>query len=117
MTDPPRRCHYATDPAGRPDCELTAVLCYATIPLCGGCNLLRSTLGKGQRPRPIGVGQPVDVLAWVADAHTELRATERVLTAAVARARQRGHPWAAIGERLGISRQAAQQRFGERNRA
>lgn len=30
---------------------------------------------------------------------------------AVTRARQAGHPWAAIGDRLGITRQAAHQRF------
>lgn len=43
----------------------------------------------------------------VADAHTG-----ELLTEAVAGARHSGHSWAAIGGVLGISKQAAQQRFG-----
>ncbi len=38
--------------------------------------------------------------------------TEELLASAVATARSAGHSWEAIGNRLGISRQAAQQRFG-----
>jgi hypothetical protein len=37
---------------------------------------------------------------------------EQELTRAVAAARKQGRSWAAIGMVLGISRQAAQQRFG-----
>jgi len=41
------------------------------------------------------------------------RQTEELLGSAAAAARSAGHSWEAIGNRLGISRQAAQQRFGE----
>lgn len=40
------------------------------------------------------------------------RQTEELLRSAVAAARSAGHSWEAIGARLGISRQAAQKRFG-----
>lgn len=39
-------------------------------------------------------------------------ATRRILAQAVDAARAAGHSWAAIGTELGMSRQAAQQRFG-----
>ncbi|GAA3043363.1 hypothetical protein GCM10010464_04380 [Pseudonocardia yunnanensis] len=37
---------------------------------------------------------------------------DHALTTAVTGLREAGYSWAEIGERLGISRQAAQQRFG-----
>ena len=36
---------------------------------------------------------------------------QHTLTASVSRARQAGHSWSTIGTRLGITKQAAQQRF------
>lgn len=42
------------------------------------------------------------------------QAVSTLLRQAVASARAEGHSWAAIGTELGMSRQAAQQRFGER---
>ncbi|HEY7487574.1 MAG TPA: hypothetical protein VH912_24175 [Streptosporangiaceae bacterium] len=38
--------------------------------------------------------------------------TEQLMREAVARCRADGYSWADIGARLGITRQAAQQRFG-----
>jgi len=111
---PTRRCYYASDPTGRPDCQLTAVVRYGMIALCADCRQRRSTLGKGQPAEPVNPGRPVDVLDWVRDADTDLRRTERLLVAAVTRARQHGHSWTAIGQRLGVTRQAAQQRFRHR---
>lgn len=46
-----------------------------------------------------------------AEAEVSVRA---LLRQAVGAARAEGHSWAAIGTELGMSRQAAQQRFGER---
>jgi hypothetical protein len=43
---------------------------------------------------------------------TRLAAADTEITAAVIRARQHGHSWTAIATTLGITRQAAQQRFG-----
>ncbi len=44
----------------------------------------------------------------------QLDAAERELRDAVAAARQAGDPWSAIGAALGVSKQAAAQRFGQR---
>jgi hypothetical protein len=108
----PVRCYYAADPTLRPACTLTATARYGGVPLCPSCAARRSTVGKGEPPRPLPPGPALDVLAWIDAAHGELRAAERTLAAAVARARQHGHSWSTIGARLGISRQGAQQRFG-----
>ena len=56
-------------------------------------------------------------LRAVALASDALDAARRDLETAVASARARGRTWAAIGGRLDISRQAAQQRFGHLDRA
>lgn len=108
------RCHYAGDPVARPYRTLIAVVRYGQIALCQSCQSQRSTLGKGHPAEPLPAGPPIDVLAWVADAYQQAIAAEHDLTAAVTRARQSAQPWAAIGQCLGITRQAAQQRFATR---
>jgi hypothetical protein len=105
------RCHYADDPARRPLCTLTATIRYGTIALCPSCQARKSSTGKGQTAVAVPPGPPLDVLDWIGAAHQQALAAEQTLAAAVTRARQAGHPWSAIGARLGISRQAAQQRF------
>ncbi|MCD4532485.1 AsnC family protein [Nocardioides sp. cx-169] len=55
-----------------------------------------------------------DELALVARTAQAEAAVRQLLQQSVAAARAGGHSWAAIGERLGLSRQAVQQRFGER---
>jgi hypothetical protein len=109
-----RRCHYAADPAARPGCEVTAILRRGDIVLCASCDARRSTLGKGEPPGPLPAAPPIDLLHWVAEAQARLRDAEAELAAAARRARNHGHSWTAIGARLGITRQAAQQRFGSR---
>jgi hypothetical protein len=109
------RCHYADDPNARPQCTLTAVVRYGNVALCSSCQARRSTLGKGQRPLPLATSPALDVLDWVTTAHQQANDADRALAAAVTRARQAGHPWSAIGTRLGVSRQAAQQRFAAPN--
>jgi hypothetical protein len=44
------------------------------------------------------------------------REVERLTELAVADCRAAGVPWTAIGEALGVSRQAAQQRFGDKRK-
>ena len=109
------RCHYAPDPKSRPGCQLTATVRVGSIPLCSACAELRSTLGKGQPtrrlPTPTDTDAP-DALDWVSQAEAELRAAHHTLAASVQRARPHQYPWAAIANRLGTARQAAQQRFG-----
>jgi hypothetical protein len=50
------------------------------------------------------------LVARVRDADTEVRA---LLQQSINSARSSGHSWGAIGETLGLSRQAVQQRFGK----
>lgn len=52
-----------------------------------------------------------EVLEVAARAHEETRS---ILQSAVDSARRAGHSWEAIGRILGVSKQAAQQRFGHR---
>jgi hypothetical protein len=107
-----QRCYFASSPAGRPCCEVTAVLRRGNIALCASCDASRSSLAKGQPATRLPAGPPVDPLDWIADARAQLHDAEAELAAAAARARQHGHSRAAIGTRMGITRQAAQQRFG-----
>jgi len=113
-TNPAVRCHYAEDLIGRPHCTLTAHVRYGTIPLCRSCAQQRSTLGKGQTPTPLPATAPLDVLAWIADAQDAAHHADQHLIAAITRARGQGHAWTDIGKQLGITRQAAQQRFKTR---
>jgi hypothetical protein len=113
MIDTPgTRCSYATEPETRPDCQVTAVVRRGRIALCTSCDALRSTLGKSQAAVQLAAAPPIDLLHWVTQAQTRLRAAQAELAAAVIRARQAGQSWTAIGASLGITRQAAQQRFG-----
>lgn len=48
----------------------------------------------------------------VVQANAELKRADLMLHLRVSRARQAGHSWTAIGLAMGISKQAAQQRFG-----
>ncbi len=116
MTGP--LCLYAADPARRPGCQVTAVVRRGTVPLCASCDALRSSVGKGQPgtaiPAPPG---PASLLDWISQAHARLADAEAEVAAAVTRARQHSHSWAAIAGRLGTTRQAAQQRFGTRHEA
>ena len=112
--DTPVLCHYAAEPARRPHCALTAAIRIGAIGLCAPCAAARSTLGKGIAAVPLPAGPPVDVLAWVTDAHAAAAQAQRQLAAAVTRARIHGHSWTQIAATLGVSRQAAQQRFGPR---
>jgi hypothetical protein len=104
-------CYYAGDPVLRPHCTLTAEVRLGPVALCGSCAAARSTLGKGIAPQPLPPGPAIDVLDWVADAEASIRQARRGLHAAVTRARSQGRSWAQIAARLGITRQAAQQRF------
>ncbi len=107
---PPIRCLYAYRPADRPACQLTATIAYGTTGLCTPCNERRSTLGKGQAGRQLPVREP-DPLDLLADAYTQVMTATEQLNSAVIRARQHHLTWAAIATVLGITRQAAQQRF------
>jgi hypothetical protein len=104
-------CHYAREPDRRPHCALTAEITLGAVALCGSCAAARSTLGKGTAPVPLPPGPAIDVLDWVAEAALAASRACRDLSAAVTRARSRGCTWAQIAGRLGVTRQAAQQRY------
>ena len=108
----PVLCHHAGDPARRPGCTLTAEVLLGQMALCGPCARARSTLGKGTVPMPLPPGPVFGVLDWAAHADAAIRQAQRQLAATVTRARRNGHSWAETAGRLGITRQAAQQRFG-----
>ncbi|GIL34155.1 hypothetical protein LG324_13850 [Phycicoccus jejuensis] len=61
---------------------------------------------------PVEAQEAPDTLALVARSASAHAATRDLLQQAVAAARADGRSWAAVGEVLGLSRQAAQQRFG-----
>ncbi len=106
----PARCYYALRPQERPGCQLTATVAYGTTTLCSACQRDRSTLGKGQSPRPLPSTTNLDALALLDQAHLEFTRAAGQLPAAIARARQHHATWTAIAAVLGITRQAAQQR-------
>lgn len=110
--DTPVLCYYAGEPTRRPRCALTAQIRFGATVLCGPCAAARSSLGKGTAPEPLPPGPPLDILGWVTDTHAAAAQAQRQLAAAVTRARIHGHSWTQIAGRLGVSRQAAQQRFG-----
>ena len=51
-------------------------------------------------------------ISKIIKANQEVKVAELMLRRHVAKARKVGHSWASIGFALGITRQAAQQRFG-----
>ena len=51
-------------------------------------------------------------ISQVIKAHSDVKVAELMLRRHVHKARQAGHSWASTGFALGITRQAAQQRFG-----
>jgi len=105
------RCLHAADPFLRPRCTVTATIRVGPIALCSSCHKRRSSAGKGHPTLALPAGPTVDLLAWISTAHEALEQAEQTLLAAITRARQNGASWTEIGTQLGVTRQAAQQRF------
>lgn len=72
----------------------------------------RAVLAGGPEQDALDPDRPQDHLAIVERAASAERVGRDLLRQSVAAARGSGHSWAAIGGVLGLSRQAAQQRFG-----
>lgn len=104
-------CLHATEPVLRPHCTVTATVRVGTIALCSSCHHHRSSVGEGQPSVVLPAGPKIDLLAWISNAHQALEQAEQSLHAAITRARHNGTTWTEIGTQLGITRQAAQQRF------
>jgi len=105
------RCQHATDPVLRPGCTVTATVRIGPIPLCSSCHSRRSSVGKGQPSVALPASPTIDLLAWIHSCQQAADQAEQTLLAAITRARQNGTSWTQIGTQLGVSRQAAQQRF------
>ncbi|WP_240917900.1 hypothetical protein [Phycicoccus sp. HDW14] len=71
--------------------------------------ILESAAHQDAGDRTDGAPDHLVLVSRAADAHA---ATRGLLQQAVAAARADGRSWAAVGEVLGLTRQAAQQRFG-----
>lgn len=105
MTDQPRRAsrEAAPDPAQlRPDATVESAI--------------RQTIGgaveQGLLDPSAVEDDPASFLRLIGAADVAVDEAERLLADAVAGARRAGHSWEAIGQVTGVSRQAAQQRFG-----
>jgi len=101
-------CYYAQGarPA-RPHCQGVAVGAYGNIALCRACDQIRSAVGRTNAPRPLPAAQLFQLMA----AARTLAQAEHDLAEAVRQARQAGASWTHIGDAVGVSRQAAQQRW------
>ena len=78
---------------------------------------LREAIASAVLSTPAGLGDALDedpqaYLRLVAATRTAAEETSRLLREAVDGARRAGHSWETLGRLLGVSRQAAQQRFG-----
>lgn len=103
------RCHYAGPDrrAQRPDCQGVGAVAYGSIVLCPSCDKLRSAVGRTGTVQKLPGAELAELMAAAA----ELARTEDRVVQALHDARAAGASWAQVGDALGISRQAAQQRF------
>ena len=103
------RCHYASPAraAQRPHCAGVGVVAYGDIVLCQSCDKYRSAVGRTDAPHQLAGAE----LLELAQAATGLAHAEERVVRAVRAARAAGASWAEVGDALGTSRQAAQQRF------
>jgi len=104
------RCYYddARHRQLRPHCQGVAVVAYGPTRLCATCDAMRSSVGKGTVGRPVPgaeLGRLIDAARNAADADNKLDRAARA-------ARHAGASWTQIGDALGLTRQAAQQRWG-----
>ena len=103
------RCSFC----GKPDSEVGRLIAGPKVYICdvcvGTCNrILEATPASFAGWDAMSDAQLLDALR---PAHATVEATRQVLQAQIETLRKRGLSWAAIGAALGISRQAAWERF------
>lgn len=103
------RCYYDDAPHRplRPHCDGVAVVAYGPTRLCATCDQMRSSVGKGTAARPL----PGVELARLIDAARAAVDAEHELDRAARAARHAGASWTHIGDAVGLTRQAAHQRW------
>lgn len=102
------RCYYADGHLDRPHCQRVAVVAYGPIVLCVMCDAMRSAVGRTDAARKVPGAELGDLI----EAADELKRADKGVNEALQRARRAGASRGQIGDALGITRQAAQQRFG-----
>ena len=103
-------CYYSRQigDVARQHCEGVAVVTYGNIVLCSMCDKMRSAVGRTNIARKL----PGVELFGLIEAARALRLSEQRLERAARLARDAGASWSQLGDAVGVSRQAAQQRFG-----
>jgi hypothetical protein len=103
-------CYYSRNigNVARPHCQGVAIVTYGNIALCSMCDKMRSAVGRTNVPRKL----PGAELTELVEAARALRLAEQRVERAARRARDAGASWSHLGDAIGITRQAAQQRFG-----
>jgi hypothetical protein len=101
-------CYYVhhARPA-RPHCERVAIVAYGNIALCATCDKMRSAVGTTNAAQRL----PGAELHQLITAARALAQAEHDLAHSVRQARRAGASWTHVGDALGVSRQAAQQRW------
>ncbi len=103
-------CYYRQEHLRRdhPHCEGVPIVAYGSIVLCAECDKRRSAIGRTDAPRPVPGAQ----LTRLDQAAGTARKADRALADAALSARAAGASWTQIGRAVGVTRQAAQQRWG-----
>jgi hypothetical protein len=102
-------CYYSNGRGAveRPHCQRVGVVAFSGIVLCAMCDAMRSAVGRTNVPRKV----PGDELSALVEDARALALAEQRLDKAARRARAAGASWGQLGDAMGITRQAAQQRF------
>ncbi len=97
----------------RTEAEVAKLIAGPGVYICGGCvELCNAILRDDAAALPDGSElDDAALLARLAPAAATVRSAEHAVHELVGRLRERGVSWARIGEGLGVSRQAAWERF------
>ncbi|GIH22307.1 hypothetical protein Aph01nite_06170 [Acrocarpospora phusangensis] len=108
------RCSFC----GKPDTEVDKLVAGAGVHICNECVALAASIIEGSPTSPARPRVPVwesltdeEMLNHIPRVAAHIEQAEADLRAWVQELRRRGVTWAKIGEALGVTRQAAWERF------